>query len=163
MFLFRWPTALWVRGHYSRGRVSACPALWHLGKSTSLIRDMDAKWKCSGSTSRWLHCDPRRLYKPANRQQRGEKLAWGHISVHDKIYHVWRTQQELQCHSNRSVHTISTILLNPAQCYIVSLLIFLVVMCRQDHQVPTDSHNRRGGGGLPHCTSCCGFTVEKNH
>lgn len=106
MFPFRWPSALWVRGGYCRRRVSAAPAVWYLGQSTSLICFLDNKWKQCGSRSRWLHRDQWWLYKQAIRQS-GKKLAWRQVSVFSGFSPQWKTNQGLLCHSNRSVHTIT--------------------------------------------------------
>lgn len=189
MSLLRSPTALRVRGGYSRRGSSASPAVRYLGQSTSLIRVLDTKWKHSGSISRWLRGDQWRLYKPANHRQSGAKLAWRQVSVHSGISHVWRTQQVLQCHSNRSVHTISThqFCWSHIKCWIAlfdilicnqhmkwwisqwyevrksGLIIFFLLTCRKDPEVPTDAYDSRAGGSVPYCTSCGCVTVGQNY
>lgn len=105
-FLFRSPTALWLGGSWSRRRGRARPAVRQLGQSTCLLSVLDTEWKRGGSNSRSILVDQWRLHEPAQRQPGGERLAWGHLSVHSDVSHLRRKQQAIQSHSDRSVDAI---------------------------------------------------------
>lgn len=43
------------------------------------------------------------------------------------------------------------------------MVIFNLFNCRQDHEVPTDAHDSRVGGGRPDYTPCCFIAVAQNY
>lgn len=77
-----------------------------------------------------------------------QSVFWSHIRL------IWRVKALTLSTHDESIQW--------REAWKSSLIIYSLHVCRKDHEVPTDSHHSRAGGGVPYVASCLCFALEED-